>query len=160
MACPLFQVPARRRRVDVGVGCAWHRGNLASGMRCACRRHLRCPLQRRGPRHVPLKGRLAGKLHHWDVFAEGRSDGFFGCRATTAGFWRRPVLLLDLDRAMRAGSGQSKQQEATKESMSDRRSELTVSLWRGAQQGRYETYKVPWRENQTVLDVVTFVQRH
>jgi fumarate reductase iron-sulfur subunit len=61
---------------------------------------------------------------------------------------------------MRAGSGQSKQQEATKESMSDRRSELTVSLWRGAQQGRYETYKVPWRENQTVLDVVTFVQRH
>src|SRR5262249_382178 len=25
-----------------------------------------------------LKGRLAGKLHHWDVFAEGRSDGFFG----------------------------------------------------------------------------------
>src|SRR5438270_3680035 len=50
--------------------------------------------------------------------------------------------------------------EATKESMSDPRSELTVSLWRGAQQGRYETYKVPWRENQTVLDVVTFVQRH
>src|ERR1700756_5811706 len=50
--------------------------------------------------------------------------------------------------------------EATKESMSNTRSELTVSLWRGAQQGRYETYKVPWRENQTVLDVVTFVQRH
>src|ERR1700756_4244349 len=50
--------------------------------------------------------------------------------------------------------------EATKESMSDTRSELTVSLWRGAQQGRYETYKVPWRENQPVLDVVTFVQRH
>ena len=50
--------------------------------------------------------------------------------------------------------------EATKESMSDPRSELTVSLWRGAQQGRYETYNVPWRENQTVLDVVTFVQRH
>src|SRR5260221_1398881 len=50
--------------------------------------------------------------------------------------------------------------EATKESMSDSRSELTVSLWRGGQQGRYETYKVPLRENQTVLDVVTFVQRH
>src|ERR1700741_2140455 len=43
--------------------------------------------------------------------------------------------------------------------MSDSRSELTVSLWRGAQQGRYGTYKVPLRENQTVLDVVTFVQR-
>src|SRR5258707_14060073 len=44
--------------------------------------------------------------------------------------------------------------------MSDSRSELTVSLWRGAQQGRYETYKVPLRENQTVLDVVTYIQRH
>jgi fumarate reductase iron-sulfur subunit len=38
--------------------------------------------------------------------------------------------------------------------------ELSVSLWRGAQQGRYETYVVPQRESQTVLDVVTFVQRH
>src|SRR5215470_12833709 len=39
-------------------------------------------------------------------------------------------------------------------------SELTVSVWRGASEGRYETYKVPLRESQTVLDVVTFVQRH
>jgi fumarate reductase iron-sulfur subunit len=39
-------------------------------------------------------------------------------------------------------------------------SELTVSLWRGGAQGRYETYKVPRRESQTVLDVVTYVQRH
>jgi fumarate reductase iron-sulfur subunit len=44
--------------------------------------------------------------------------------------------------------------------MSDRPSELTVSLWRGGEQGRYETYAVPRRDNQTVLDVVTFVQRH
>src|ERR1700748_2896937 len=44
--------------------------------------------------------------------------------------------------------------------MSDSRSELMVSLWRGAQQGRDETSNVPLRENQTVLDVVTFVQRH
>ena len=44
--------------------------------------------------------------------------------------------------------------------MANMRSELTVSLWRGAEQGRYETYEVPRRENQTVLDVVTFVQRH
>ena len=35
-----------------------------------------------------------------------------------------------------------------------------MSLWRGGEKGRYETYKVPLRENQTVLDVVTFVQRH
>src|SRR5437763_12342413 len=44
--------------------------------------------------------------------------------------------------------------------MSDSPPELTVSLWRGAQEGRYETYKVPLRENQTVLDVVTYIQRH
>jgi fumarate reductase iron-sulfur subunit len=44
--------------------------------------------------------------------------------------------------------------------MSETRPELSVSLWRGAQQGRYESYAVPQRENQTVLDVVTFVQRH
>jgi hypothetical protein len=39
---------------------------------CACRRHLRCPLQERGPRHVPLEGRLAGKLHQSDASAEGQ----------------------------------------------------------------------------------------
>src|SRR5437016_4012526 len=39
-------------------------------------------------------------------------------------------------------------------------SDLRVSLWRGAAQGRYETYAVPRRQSQTVLDVVTFVQRH
>ena len=44
--------------------------------------------------------------------------------------------------------------------MSAGSSTLRVSLWRGAEQGRYETYNVPRRENQTVLDVVTFVQRH
>ena len=35
-----------------------------------------------------------------------------------------------------------------------------MSLWRGGAQGRYQSYQVPLRENQTVLDVVTFVQRH
>jgi fumarate reductase iron-sulfur subunit len=39
-------------------------------------------------------------------------------------------------------------------------SELSVSLWRGKHDGRYVTYRVPLRENQTVLDVVTWVQRH
>ena len=38
--------------------------------------------------------------------------------------------------------------------------ELSVSLWRGGEQGRYETYRVPRCESQTVLDVITFVQRH
>ena len=44
--------------------------------------------------------------------------------------------------------------------MSNARSELDVSLWRGGEQGRYESYRVPLRENQTVLDVVTWVQRN
>ena len=38
--------------------------------------------------------------------------------------------------------------------------EISVSLWRGGEEGRYETYRVPRRESQTVLDVVTFVQRN
>ena len=44
--------------------------------------------------------------------------------------------------------------------MPDTSSDLQVSLWRGDLSGRYETYRVPRRENQTVLDVVTYVQRH
>jgi fumarate reductase iron-sulfur subunit len=40
------------------------------------------------------------------------------------------------------------------------KAELKVSLWRGAAQGRYQDYAVPQRQNQTVLDVVTYVQRH
>jgi fumarate reductase iron-sulfur subunit len=44
--------------------------------------------------------------------------------------------------------------------MSNVRSQLNVSLWRGGEEGRYESYRVPLRENQTVLDVVTWVQRH
>ncbi len=37
---------------------------------------------------------------------------------------------------------------------------LEVSVWRGGESGRYETYTVPARDNQTVLDVVTYIQRH
>jgi fumarate reductase iron-sulfur subunit len=36
---------------------------------------------------------------------------------------------------------------------------LKVRVWRGAEQGSFATYEVPWRENQTVLDVVTEIQR-
>ena len=36
---------------------------------------------------------------------------------------------------------------------------LEVSLWRGKADGRFETYAVPARQSQTVLDVVTYVQR-
>lgn len=39
-------------------------------------------------------------------------------------------------------------------------SELSVTLWRGAADGAYQTYQVPTRANQTILDVVTWVQRN
>jgi fumarate reductase iron-sulfur subunit len=36
---------------------------------------------------------------------------------------------------------------------------IKVSLWRGKAEGGYQTFDVPQRESQTVLDVVTYVQR-
>lgn len=36
---------------------------------------------------------------------------------------------------------------------------LSVRVWRGAEDGAFEPFKVPRRESQTVLDVVTFIQR-
>ena len=38
--------------------------------------------------------------------------------------------------------------------------DIQVSLWRGTAKGRYQTFFVPRRESQTVLDVVTWVQRN
>lgn len=37
---------------------------------------------------------------------------------------------------------------------------LKVKVWRGKEQGGFVTYDVPRRESQTVLDVVTHIQRH
>ena len=37
---------------------------------------------------------------------------------------------------------------------------LEVSVWRGGADGRFETFRVPRRASQTVLDVVTYIQRH
>jgi succinate dehydrogenase iron-sulfur subunit len=37
--------------------------------------------------------------------------------------------------------------------------ELQVDIWRGTGEGRYQRYTVPRRPSQTVLDVVTYVQR-
>jgi len=39
-------------------------------------------------------------------------------------------------------------------------STIDVSLWRGKEDGHYQNYKVPLRTSQTVLDVVTWVQRN
>ena len=36
---------------------------------------------------------------------------------------------------------------------------LTVKIWRGGPDGDFQTYRVPRRDSQTVLDVVTHVQR-
>ncbi len=37
---------------------------------------------------------------------------------------------------------------------------LEVSVWRGGADGRYQRYAVPRQPSQTVLDVVTWIQRH
>lgn len=37
---------------------------------------------------------------------------------------------------------------------------LEVSIWRGAEEGAFQHFQVPRRESQTVLDVVTYIQRH
>jgi fumarate reductase iron-sulfur subunit len=37
---------------------------------------------------------------------------------------------------------------------------LEVSIWRGRGDGRYQSFRVPRRQSQTVLDVVTWVQRN
>jgi len=37
---------------------------------------------------------------------------------------------------------------------------LRVSVWRGAAEGAFQSFEVPRHESQTVLDVVTHIQRH
>ncbi len=37
---------------------------------------------------------------------------------------------------------------------------LRCDIWRGREAGQYQSFEVPARENQTVLDVVTYIQRH
>ena len=38
--------------------------------------------------------------------------------------------------------------------------DLKVKVWRGTEQGGFASYDVPRRDSQTVLDVVTYIQRH
>src|SRR5437764_14966967 len=38
-------------------------------------------------------------------------------------------------------------------------SELSVRVWRGKATGNFETFAVPRQDAQTVLDVVTYIQR-
>jgi fumarate reductase iron-sulfur subunit len=37
---------------------------------------------------------------------------------------------------------------------------VEVKVWRGGETGAYQSFEVPRRESQTVLDVVTYIQRH
>ena len=37
---------------------------------------------------------------------------------------------------------------------------IAVSVWRGGAEGHYQSFEVPARESQTVLDIVTYIQRH
>jgi succinate dehydrogenase iron-sulfur subunit len=43
--------------------------------------------------------------------------------------------------------------------MSGAAQSLAVEIWRGAESGRFQTFAVPRREHQTVLDVVSEIQR-
>ena len=38
-------------------------------------------------------------------------------------------------------------------------STLSVDVWRGAVEGRFQSFQVPRRAHQTILDVVTEIQR-
>jgi fumarate reductase iron-sulfur subunit len=38
--------------------------------------------------------------------------------------------------------------------------QLRVKVWRGGEEGKFVAYEVPRQASQTVLDVVTYVQRH
>ncbi len=44
--------------------------------------------------------------------------------------------------------------------MSNTAKHLSVSVWRGFADGHYQTFEVPRQDNQTVLDVVTWIQRN
>lgn len=44
--------------------------------------------------------------------------------------------------------------------MSEGATQLQVSVWRGTGTGVWQTFQVPRRSNQTVLDVATYIQRH
>lgn len=45
--------------------------------------------------------------------------------------------------------------------MTERPKTLSVSVWRGTDQGgNYETYEVPAQDNQTILDVVSWIQQN
>jgi len=37
---------------------------------------------------------------------------------------------------------------------------LRVKVWRGAEQGAFQSFDVPRQASQTVLDVITYIQRH
>jgi fumarate reductase iron-sulfur subunit len=37
--------------------------------------------------------------------------------------------------------------------------ELSVKVWRGGEEGSFQSFQVPRQDNQTVLDVVTYIQR-
>jgi fumarate reductase iron-sulfur subunit len=49
--------------------------------------------------------------------------------------------------------------EGEGESASPMAKSLDVRIWRGREDGAFQTYQVPEQANQTVLDVVTYVQR-
>ena len=120
-------------RVEVGIDGAWHQAELEPPRGKFAWRGWRCS--------VGCKGRRAPA-----VLPRHRRQR----RETAAGAALGHRRLRQQRRATRAGDGEIGGMDST----------IEVSLWRGKADGRYQTYAVPLRENQTVLDVVTWVQRH
>ena len=52
------------------------------------------------------------------------------------------------------------QAEVDQSSKLNELSSMEVKIWRGDDEGGYQTFSAPQRANQTVLDVVTWIQRH
>ena len=124
----------------------------------------------RGRRRRRLAGRAAGRRRQGQYAWRGWSADWkadageheLACRATDANGETQP-----LEAALGCGAASA----TTSCSACDvtvrgiacsacETSTIEVSLWRGGDDGRYQTFSVPQRDNQTVLDVVTWVQRN
>ena len=167
--------PVTHMRVEVAAGAAWHSRFLLAPAHggCGANRALRPRLVRGRRGHRPRRGRHRRDLARRPSWK--RPQGKFawrGWRFTWDARARRARAVLPRHRRQRRdpaaaaalGHRRLRQQRRAARpghgAMSGMDGTIEVSLWRGKADGGYQTYAVPLRENQTVLDVVTWVQRH
>src|SRR5206468_3955948 len=84
---------------------------------------------------------------------------FSGCRALAAGACRGAMLYHGLAGRTPAFFRRSQTYRPAVSRRSSNMSTLAVSVWRGGSDGRFQTFMVPRLDAQTVLDVVTHIQR-